>query len=150
MSRWSCPGCDAPLQFSEEGLDVTWTCQPCLLTWVTRESYSSSLVELTYPNQLVTRLEHSRPSERDLTCPQCRQQTFRTISVGPMEIEICSQCRGLVLDPGETVFAISNKLDPFWDVFWRHSWSTVKLHLILKVTLYVVLGIALLVMYVSR
>lgn len=31
-----------------------------------------------------------------------------------MEIEICSQCRGLVLDPGETVFAISNELDPSW------------------------------------
>lgn len=28
-----------------------------------------------------------------------------------MEIEICSQCRGLVLDPGETVFAIKNELD---------------------------------------
>ena len=113
MSRWSCPGCDAPLQLTEEGRRVTWTCQPCQLTWVTRESYSSSsLSDQTYPSQLVARIEHSRPSERGLTCPQCRQQTFRTISVGPMEIEICAQCRGLILDPSETVFAISNELDP--------------------------------------
>lgn len=91
---------------------VTWACQPCQLTWITRDSYSSSyLANQTYPSQLVTRLEHSRPSDRALNCPQCRQQTFRTISVGPMEIEICSQCRGLVLDPGETVFAIRSQLN---------------------------------------
>ncbi len=61
-----------------------------------------------------------------------------------MEIEICSQCRGLVLDPGETVFAISNELDPFWEVLGKHSWNNLKVRLILGI----VLGMAMLQMYV--
>lgn len=60
-----------------------------------------------------------------------------------MEIEICSQCRGLVLDPGETVFAISNELDSPWDVFTKLTWNELKVRFIL----YVVLGLVMLQFY---
>jgi hypothetical protein len=60
-----------------------------------------------------------------------------------MEIEICSQCRGLVLDPGETVFAISNELDPLGEVAMKRSLSTLKV----KFILYVVLGLVMLQFY---
>lgn len=109
MPRWSCPGCDAPLQFVGEGMHVAWICQPCQLTWVTRESYSSLLGRDSL-NQLVTRLDHSRPPRRELNCPQCRQLTFHTLRVGPVEFELCTKCHGMILEPGEAVAAIRNEL----------------------------------------
>ena len=57
-----------------------------------------------------------------------------------MEIEICSQCRGLVLDPGETVSAISNELDRFGNQLP----TTLKVEFIL----YVVLGMVMIQIYV--
>lgn len=90
-------------------MHVAWICNPCQLTWVTRESYSS-LLGRDALNYLVTRLEHSRPPKRKLTCPQCRQLTFQAIQVGPLEFELCTKCHGMVLEPGEAVTAIRNAL----------------------------------------
>jgi len=60
-----------------------------------------------------------------------------------MEIEICSQCHCLVLDPGETVIAIRKELNPFWEVYMKQYWNTLKVEFIL----YVVLGLAMLQFY---
>ncbi len=62
--------------------------------------------------KLTDQLGTALPGTRLLSCPECETASFRVMPVGITEIDICTICHGVILDPGEVVKAIHNQLDP--------------------------------------
>ncbi len=111
MHQWPCARCSQPLRRMGRLSAVTWKCDPCSLSWVTRTSLVCVLGRELL-KKLTDQIEAAPPATRALTCPECKTASFRMLSVGPIEIDICSTCHGLILDPGEAVEAIHQQLDP--------------------------------------
>jgi Zn-finger nucleic acid-binding protein len=46
-------------------------------------------------------VREARVSRRELRCPDCRAGNYRMLNTAQVEVDACSGCGGLFLDPGE-------------------------------------------------
>jgi Zn-finger nucleic acid-binding protein len=117
-TTWRCPQCQLPLHRTETGPLVEWRCPPCSLSWVTRTNLLS-IVQKSGLDQLTKQLEQAPASARQLLCPACHTPSFRTIPAQGAELDLCTTCHGLILDPGEAQRIVS-------DSYWKRSGADVK------------------------
>ncbi len=111
MPYWNCAGCSRPLQRVGKDTVVSWKCDHCQLSWVTRASLVC-VIGAENLSKFTDQLKTAPATTRALTCPECETASFRVLPVGFTEIDICTNCHGVILDPGEVVKAIHNQLDP--------------------------------------
>lgn len=117
-TTWRCPQCQLPLHRTETGPLVEWRCSPCSLSWVTRTNLVS-IVQKSGLDQLTERLAQSPVSERQLLCPACHTPSFRAIQALGAELDLCTTCHGLILDPDEAQRIVG-------DSYWKKSNADVK------------------------
>ncbi len=111
MPQWNCALCSGALQRVGKDLVVTWKCDHCHLSWVTRASLVC-VIGGENLKKLTDQLKTAPATTRALSCPECETATFRVLPVGSTEIDLCTTCHGLILDPGEVVRAIHETLEP--------------------------------------
>ena len=111
MPQWNCASCSRPLRRVGNHTAVNWKYDHCSLSWITRASLVG-VIGGENLKKVTERLESALPATRCLTCPECETATFRTLSIGSTEIDVCMTCHGLILDPGEVVQAIHQHLNP--------------------------------------
>ena len=113
-----CPKCDHELaSHTLHGIPVE-SCPACNGIWFHREKIRAflgqALASSGQPAALAT-LRDVDPVPTELTCPVCREKWLKSIKPHGVEIEKCSGCGGVFLDPGEidllSLQTISDALD---------------------------------------
>lgn len=113
-----CPKCDH--EFSSNmlhGIPVE-TCSSCSGIWFHREKIRAFLgqaLESSGQHAVMATLREVNPTPTDLSCPVCREKWLKSIKPHGIEVEKCSSCGGVFLDPGEidllSLQTISDALD---------------------------------------
>ena len=104
-NKLRCPKCDYELASNTlHGIPVE-SCSACSGIWFHREKIRAflgqALASSGQPAVLAT-LREVDPVPTDLTCPVCRENWLKSITPHGVEIEKCSGCGGVFLDPGES------------------------------------------------
>jgi Zn-finger nucleic acid-binding protein len=113
-----CPKCRHA--FSREtlhGIPVQ-VCPSCRGIWFDREeihAYLGQALQACGLAPALAMLREIKPVPTELICPACNEPWLKSIQPCDVEIEQCSGCRGVFLDPGEldliTLQSISDPID---------------------------------------
>ena len=100
----NCPKCQHDM--AEDVVDdiPVYACSSCNGLWFDRakiREYLGQALERTGQSPVLATLREIEPVPTELVCPACQHQSLRSIKPHGVEIEQCTGCGGLFLDPGE-------------------------------------------------
>jgi Zn-finger nucleic acid-binding protein len=107
----ACPACAGETALAGWDDAFGFECQGCRAHVIRANSVAAFL---TKHEEAIRYLEHlervreARSSRRELRCPDCRAGNYRVLETSEVEVDACSGCGGLFLDPGEATQYLEN------------------------------------------
>lgn len=98
---WLCAQCGKKTVGTTRDALISWKCESCDLVWIAGDSLAAVLPRAGQFRDLINGAAVAGRSPRALTCPQCHTSSFRTLRASGHELDVCSHCGGIILDPGE-------------------------------------------------
>jgi hypothetical protein len=71
------------------------------IDWVPGEALAAFLPTVKAFEKLRAAAESGHPSARSLKCPRGHGDSLRLVEAGGAELDVCRECVGVALDPGE-------------------------------------------------
>jgi Zn-finger nucleic acid-binding protein len=98
---WSCPLCGTEMFPGKSALLRSWHCPGCGVDWVPGEALAAFVSTAKAFEEIRAAAGAGQSSTRVLHCPRCRTRSLRIVEAAGVLVDVCPECVGVVLDPGE-------------------------------------------------